>query len=127
VSTSGPRRLISASLLLGICLAITAPLFTLYAASHSTTMSCCKRGKGACCHRSKSPTGSKFAAGSECARQCSLTAASAQFGTSLVPALLCLAFASALYAVLSTVEAVHSQSTAYLAFLYQLPPPVAIR
>ena len=120
------RRLISASLLLGVCLALAAPLFALYAASHSATMSCCRRGTGACCHRSKF-AGAQFAAGSECARQCSLAVAAPQLAGSLVSALLCLIVGAAFYFAVTKLELAVSRSTAYLAFLYQLPPPIASR
>ena len=119
------RRLISAVLLLGFCLAFAAPMFALHAAE-SAKMACCKRGQGNCCHTRRHKDVS-FEASTESASQCRLGAASLQpCGLLAAPAESGIT-APAFHSPVSAVEEALSRSSSYLAFLYQLPPPEAAR
>src|SRR6184192_2930333 len=118
------RRLISASLLFGLCLFLAAPALALYAAD-SGKMACCKRG-GTCCHtRRHSETG--FEGSTECAAPCSLAATSS--GVAGITAAIAQSGPAELtfHSAFGVAEGIHSQSTSYQAFLYQLPPPVSAR
>jgi hypothetical protein len=128
VHRTGPRRLISALLLLGFSLAFAAPVFALYSAE-AEKMACCRRGAGGCCkHHAKQRTEPGFAAENGCARQCSLGAESAQMGASLAPLSETAAVESCAHCLpVAAPEEAYSRSTAYPAFLYELPPPPSTR
>src|SRR5258706_13310783 len=111
-------------LLLGFGLAFAGPIFAYYAAE-SAKMACCRRGKGSCCHRRQ--TGPGFTAAAECSGQCNLGAVSPQTDGAVGASSAVAAAEPALYSVISVSEEIHSRSHSYLAFLYQLPPPVATR
>jgi hypothetical protein len=120
-----PRRLISAILLLGFSLVFAAPMFALYEAQ-SAKMSCCRRGQGSCCHN-KRQTGPGFAASTECSRQCSVGVVTPPMGGALAPSPESVAAGQVFHSHVFVAEEIHSRSTSYLAFLYQLPPPCAAR
>jgi len=117
-----PRKLVSALLLVGFSLSLAAPLAAL--SSSLARMACCKTGHS-CCHRTHTgqQAGSGWKANAECPNQCGF-AATAPFQGHFVPPAFSMSGAS-LPAVLAKAQAEPAGATsgAYLAFLYQLPPP----
>jgi len=114
-------------LLLGFCLALAAPAFTLSAAQ-SAKMSCCKRGSGPCCKKhQKQQTEPAWTAGNECAKPCALSILSPKVSDSLAASSASHVTESAFSLAASIPEEIRSRSTSYLAFLYQLPPPTLFR
>jgi hypothetical protein len=124
VSASRLPRFISALLLLCFTLTFVAPVFALYA-SQAAKMSCCKPGQASCCRmHSKQRTETGWTAAEQCPRQCGMTAAPPLIDDSLLPAATSHTVDSVRHLATPAVEENQARSTSYLAFLYQLPPPV---
>jgi hypothetical protein len=119
------RRLISALLLVCFSVTFATPVFAIYA-QQSAKLSCCKPGRHACCKmHSRQRTETGWAAAPECNRQCSINSTAPLIGDSALHSVSSQA-AEPLSNVLAAFEENRAHSTSYLAFLYQLPPPVPV-
>jgi hypothetical protein len=118
------RRLTSAILLVAFALGVAAPAIAAHAAE-AAKMSCCRRESGACCH-SKRHSESGFEAAAECATECRLGSAVPQSGAAEAAAPARAAGGPDVVSLaIPAREQSRSRATAYLAFLYQIPPPDA--
>jgi hypothetical protein len=111
------------SLVLSLCSAQAAPAIAALASLFQTTK-CCKRLKAACCCR-KRTAGPSWTAHSECLKQCSISlGAKAQDHSALpAPCGLRKSLPEGFTSIGRPVEG-PAAAPSYLAFLYQMPPPV---
>src|ERR1051326_1721411 len=117
------RRLISALLLVCFSLLFAGPVFAVYA-QQPGKMACCKSGRGACCH-TKRRTESGWTAVNDCPQRCGMPAVSLLAADSLLPSASSHAAELVWHPVAPAFGQVYARASFYLAFLYQLPPPVS--